>query len=217
MPYIISDSRRGGRVVSVAFALAFAFAAFVASPAHAAGNIANPYACTPQPTLSPVFATWSDFGLYTPVKNAGLEEGATGWMLSGGAAVISGNEPWQIGGALHAKSLDLPAGSSAITAPICIDQTYPYFRLFAKSAGTTKSSLKIDVLFFDIKGKLINTKPYDYTATSTAWQPTGTVKINVFTPKTTVAAAPVAFRFAPASSTAHYQIDDVYVDPWARG
>ena len=77
--------------------------------------------------------------------------------------------------------------------------------------------LKIEVLFYDTKGNLVNAKPYDYTTTSTAWQPTGTVKISVFTPKTTVAAAPVAFRFTPQGPTAHYQIDDVYVDPWSRG
>ena len=77
---------------------------------------------------------------------------------------------------LARNSLSLPAGSSAVTAPICIDSTYPYFRLFAKNAGTGKSSLKIEVLFYDAKGNLVNTKPYDYTTTSTAWQPTGTVK-----------------------------------------
>jgi hypothetical protein len=85
-----------------------------------------------------------------------------------------------------------------------------YFRLFAKSTGSSKSSLKIDVLFYGAKGKLVDTKPYDYSTTSTAWQPTGT-------PKSTVAAAPIAFRFTAQGPAAHYQIDDVYVDPWARG
>ena len=66
-------------------------------------------------------------------------------------------------------------------------------------------------------GKRVVTKPYDYSTTSTAWQPTGTVKINVFTPKTTVAAAPIAFCFTAQGPAAHHQIDDVYVDPWARG
>ena len=42
------------------------------------------------------------------------------------------------------------------------------------------------------------------------------VGINVFTSKTTVAAAPIAFRFTPTTKDGHFQIDDVYVDPWAR-
>ena len=215
MPYIISDSRRGVRVLAIAIALALA-AITTTAPAHAAG-ITNPYDCTPQATLSQAFATWSDYGLYTPVDNAGVEQGATGWTLSGSAAVVSGNEPWMIGGGSHTSSLELPPGSSAITAPICIDSTYPYFRLFAKAATITKNTLKIDVLFYDSKGNIVAAAPYSYITTSTAWQPTGTVKIGVFTPKTTIAAAPVRFRFTPIGPTARYQIDDVYVDPWARG
>jgi hypothetical protein len=213
MPFIISDTRRGGRVLAIALALAFT--AFIATPAHAAG-IANPYNCVPQPTLSTAFATWSDFGLYTPVQNPGVESGSTGWTLSGGAAVVSGNEPWKIGGAGDANSLNLPAGSSAVTAPICIDRTYPYFRLFAKAANTTKNSLKIEVLFYDGKGNVVSAAPYSYSTTSPAWQPTSTVKIGVFTAKTTIAAAPVSLRFTPIGPVG-YQIDDVYVDPWARG
>ena len=152
------------------------------------------------------------------MHNAGVENGSTGWTLSGAAAVTSGNEPWKIGGASHANSLSLPAGSSAVTAPICIDQTYPYFRLFAKNAGTGQEHAEDRGPVLRQQGQRSSTTtPYDYTTTSTAWQPTGTVKIGVFTPKTTVAAAPVAFRFTPIGPTARYQIDDVYVDPWARG
>jgi hypothetical protein len=210
MPIIIS-----GRKQRRAFAAAVALAAVVAAPAHAAG-IANPYDCAPQPTLAQSFSPWGDANQYTPAPNAGLEDGATGWTLSGGATVVEGNEPWSIGGAGHHNSLDLPAGSSAVTAPLCIDETYPHFRLFARSTGKAGSALKIEVLYFDSKGKLINSKPYDYKAPSNVWQPTGMVGINVFTSKTTVAAAPVAFRFTPANNDAHFQIDDVYVDPWAR-
>ena len=101
MPYIISDTRRG---------LASSRSlppppAFIATPARAYA-IANPYACT-----SSAFAAWSDYGSPTPVKNAGAEDGSTGWTLSGAAAVTRGNEPWKIGGASHANSLSLPAGS----------------------------------------------------------------------------------------------------------
>jgi hypothetical protein len=212
MPFIISGSKRGGRVLAATLGLA----ALIAAPAHAAG-IANPYDCTPQATLTQSFSAWSDYGQYTPVLNAGLEDGSAGWTLSGGAAVVAGNEPWKIGGASNTNALDLPAGSAAVTAPICIDATYPYFRLFARNASTGKTAMKIEVLAYDTKGKLLKTTAYDYTATTSSWQPTGTVNISVFTPKTTVAAAPVAFRFTPTGPGAHYQIDDVYVDPWARG
>jgi hypothetical protein len=212
MPIIISGRKRRVRVLAAALGAA----ALIATPAQAAG-IANPYNCAPQATLAQSFSAWSDYNLYTPVRNAGVEDGTTGWMLSGGAAVVPGNEPWKIGGAWHRNALDLPAGSSAITAPLCIDETYPHFRLFARNTGALASALKIEVLFFDSKGTIKETKPYDYKSFSTAWQPTGMVGINVFTSKTTVAAAPVAFRFTPTTRDGHFQIDDIYVDPWARG
>jgi hypothetical protein len=186
--------------------------ALCAAPAHAA-TIANPYDCAPHPTLAQSFGFWGDSGLYTPVTNSGLENGATGWTLLGGASVVAGNEPWRIGGASDRSALDLPAGSSAITAPLCIDETYPHFRLFARNTGVTKGALRIEVLYFDSKGKILNTKPYDYKNAFSTWAPTGLVGIDVFTSKTTVAAAPVAFRFTPTGAGTRFQIDDIYVDP----
>ena len=212
MPFIMKKTKHRGRVLAATLAAT----ALIAAPAHA-GTIANPYNCAPQATLAQSFSTWSDYNLYTPVSNAGVENGASGWTLTGAASVVSGNEPWNIGGASHRYSLDLPGGSSAITAPICIDETYPHFRLFVRNAGSLASALKIEVLYFDSKGNVVNTKPYDYKTTSSLWQPSGMVGINVFTSKTTVAAAPIAFRFTPTAKDGHFQIDDVYVDPWARG
>jgi hypothetical protein len=213
MPFNISG--RKPRLLAVALGLGLA--AVIASPAQAARGIANPYDCAPQPTLAQNFALFNDFGQYTPVPNAGFEQGATGWTLTGAARVVSGNEPWKIGGSWHRNALDLPGGSSAITAPICIDETYPHFRLFVRNAGPLSSPLKIEVLYYDTKGNITNTRPVEYRSLTTAWQPTGLVGINVFSSRTTVTAAPVAFRFTTIAKDARFQIDDVYVDPRARG
>ena len=210
--HLISGGRHGLRIAAAAFGLAV----LAAAPAQAKQGIANPYDCTPEPTLTQPFSPFGDLGLYTPVAEAGVEAGATSWTLSGGATVVDGNEPWQIGGPTDSHSLDLPAGSAAVTAPICIDQTYPYFRTFARNTGSTKRSLEIDVLYYDTKGKLLGTKPYGYESDSTIWQPTPTIAIEVFGKKSTVAAAPVTFRFTPKGKDAHFQIDDVYVDPYSR-
>jgi hypothetical protein len=210
--HLTSGRRRGLGVLAAAFGLAV----LAAAPARASRGIANPYDCKPGPTLTQPFAPLNDLALYTPVNNAGVEAGATSWTLSGGATVVTGNEPWQIGGATDSHALDLPAGSAAVTAPICIDQTYPYFRTFALNTGSAKRSLEIDVLYFDTKGKLLSTKPYSYEDGSAAWQPTPTIAIEVFDKKATVDAAPVTFRFTPKGKDAHFRIDDVYVDPYSR-
>jgi hypothetical protein len=210
--HLTSGGRRGLRVVAATFGLAV----LAAAPAQANQGIANPYDCKPEPTLTQPFAPFGDLGLYTPVAEAGVEAGAASWTLSGGATVVDGNEPWQIGGATDSHSLDLPAGSAAVTSPICIDRTYPYFRTFVLNTGSAKRSLEIEVLYYDTKGKLLGTKPYGYESDSTTWQPTPTIAIEVFDKKATVAAAPVTFRFTPKGRDAHFRIDDVYVDPYAR-
>jgi hypothetical protein len=196
-------------------ALVLGLVAMTAAPAHAKSPIANPYDCAPDPTLTQPFAFFGDLGLYTPVANQGLEDGTTSWTLDGGAAVVDGNEPWQVAGPADGHALDLPAGSNVVTAPICIDQTYPHFRLFALNAGSDKRGLEVDVLYYDTKGKLLSTKPYRYASESDVWQATPPIAIDVWD-KTAATAAPVAFRFMPKGKEAHWVIDDVYVDPYAR-
>lgn len=210
--HLTSGRRRGLRIAATALGLAV----LAAAPAQATRGITNAYACTPDPTLTQPFAPFGDVGLYTPVADAGVEAGAANWTLSGGAAVVAGNEPWRIGGATDSHALDLPAGSSAVTAPICIDQTYPYFRTFARNAGSARRSLEIDVLYYDGRGRLLSTDPYDYESAAAAWQPTPTIAIEVFDKQPAVAAVPVAFRFTPKGRDAHFVIDDVYVDPYSR-
>ena len=102
-------------------------------------DIANPYDCAPQPALAQTFAAWSDFGHYTPVPNAGVENGATGWTLDRRRRRRRRQRAVEDRRRLAPHSLDLPAGSSAVTAPICIDETYPHFRLFARNTGSSRA------------------------------------------------------------------------------
>src|SRR5438094_6278994 len=45
-------------------------------------------------TGNQVFAPWNDFRSYYLAPNGGLENGSNGWSLSGGAYVVSGNQPF---------------------------------------------------------------------------------------------------------------------------
>jgi hypothetical protein len=209
MPFILTAWRRRA-IAGVAATAAVACAA----PAHAS-TLSNPYNCAPSPNLSQPFAGWSDFAAYTPLGGGNFESDAAGWTLTGGAAVVAGNEPYNLGGA-GAHSLSLPAGSSAVSAPICIDPTYPFYRLVARNTGALTSALRMEVLFLDANGKVKSTKSLDYRAGSTGWSPTGAAPISVFTAKTTVSAAPISLRFTPLAQGGRWQIDDVFVDPYMR-
>ncbi len=209
MPFLLTAWRRG-RVAAIAAGAALACAA----PAQAA-TVGNPLDCNPSPTLSQAFAPFGDNALYTPLPGGSFEADLSGWTLTGGATVVPGNEPYNVGGAGE-RSLSLPAGSRAVSAPICIDETYPFYRLFARNSGSRYSLLKMEVLFLDEKGDVKSVKSLYYYADGTAWKPTGFAPISLFTPKTTVTAAPIQLRFTPLGWLGRWQIDDVYVDPFMR-
>ena len=204
--------RRGLRLLAATLGLA----ALSAAPAQAKGAIANPYDCKPNPTLTQPFAPFNDLGLYTPVANQGFEAAATSWMLAGGAAVVGGNEPWKVAGAADSHALDLPSGSSAVTSPICIDQTYPYFRLFALNAGSGKRSLEIDVLLLRHQGQAALDQAVRLRDRCDGLAADADDRDRRLGQGPAAAAAPVAFRFMPKGKDAHFLIDDVLVDPYAR-
>ena len=210
MPFVIG-SRRLGRLAAIAFGLSLA----TAGPAAAATTASNPLQCAPSGVFSHVFADFGDTALYTAAPGGSMESTLAGWTLAGGAARVAGNEPYYVGSPTDRSSLNLPGGSVVVTAPMCIDETYPRFRLFARNTGVVKSGLKVDVLFLDAKGAVKSSKSGTYIAPSTAWAPTTSLKIGITFGTGASSAAPVAFRFT-AAKDAKWQIDDVYVDPWAR-
>ena len=213
MPFSIRTSRRRGTLLGLVGVLA---ACCAVTPAARAATISNPYSCTTAgQTLSQIFAPFGDTAYYTPVSNSGLENGLGGWTLGGGAAVVADNEPWYVGGA-GTHALDLPNGSSAVTAPICIDPTYPYFRFFAKNVNANGANLQVEVLSYDNTGRVQKTQAVYDTSSAAGWQATGKFNITVFSGTIVTGAAPVAFRFVPMGKSAHFRIDDVYVDPWSR-
>jgi hypothetical protein len=104
----------------------------VAAPAAASA------ACVPAPTTK-AFAKIGDTADYSPAPGGDFESGATGWSLTGGAKVVSGNETL---GFLQgpvvkgSKSLSLPVGATATSPEFCVDETHPYFRFMAKPTGS---------------------------------------------------------------------------------
>jgi hypothetical protein len=218
MPFVVSGARKGGRILAAAIALL----AVSAAPAAAAGSTTspvknaalNPYGCVVDHALSRPFSAWNDLADYALAPGGDFETGAAGWTLSK-SNVTSGNQPFSTA-ASGRTSLRLPAGASATSAPMCIDSRYPHFRVFARNVGKLKSTLKAEVLFLTNKGDIKSSASGEIVARSGAWFPTDSLKIGVvFDAGVANGAAPVAFRFTAAKES-DWQIDDVYVDPYAR-
>ena len=139
-----------------------------------------------------------------------MESGLPGWTLSGGAAVVAGDDG--LGVLAGTKVLSLPAGASVVTAPICIDKTFTHARLLARSTYAVGAALDVDVLYTDTKGTTVVKGSRRYTVNRVVWAPTGDFDINAKLD----GAAPIRFRFtAPKGSG--WLLDDFYVDPRARG
>jgi hypothetical protein len=179
-----------------------ATAAATASPAGAA------LSCSGQTTVQP-FKPWLDPLSYTLVQNGGLES-TSGWSLSGGAAQVSGNEPWYVNSSKDRSSLALPNGSSATTPAMCFTLLHPTLRFFATNTGSLTVALKVEAITNVGGVKLVT--PIGVLVGG-GWQPT--LPLPFLTNLLAPAAGTVQFRFTPVGlGTSGWRIDDVYVDPF---
>src|ERR1700743_2736751 len=121
---------RTTRAALSAFA-ALAATAAISAPAQA-GVLPKTATDCGTPTLAQAFKPWGDSSQYKLVDGGGFEDGTEGWVLTGGAHVVSGNASSQIG-ASDAGAVPLaPAGWSATTPPVCVGLSEPTLRYFAR-------------------------------------------------------------------------------------
>jgi len=119
------------RAIAIASALAVPLAGLV--PAGAAQ--AAPEDC-PTRVTAPIFAWALDWNQYFAMPGGGFEDGGNTWTTSGGARVASGvNETILSSSAGDTHALDLPSGSAATAAPLCVEGTATLMRFFARSKG----------------------------------------------------------------------------------
>jgi hypothetical protein len=159
--------------------------------------------------LSQPFLRWGDSSSYELVPGGDFEGSLAGWSLSGGAARVSGSEPYGVTGSVGAYSLALPAGASAQSPFVCVNASYPTFRFFARNQ-TLLSTVLVQVVYQTPLGLVA--LPLGAVAASGEWEPT----LPMLTGSLVGAAlsggtAQVALRFTALTGSS--RIDDVFVDP----
>jgi hypothetical protein len=197
----------------LAVAAAIATTAMFAAPASAGILTVSETDCGDE-TLSQPFARFGDAANYKLVRNGSFETGTAGWTLTGGARVVTGNEPWKVGGSGHARSLVLPAGSNAISPASCVGLAEPTVRFFAKKNRAPLlgvSTLAVSVYVKTSLG-LVVPVPVGVVLGNGQWKPTPPMLIVAnLLPLLPGDRTPVAFQFTPVLGD--WQIDDLYVDP----
>jgi hypothetical protein len=198
------------RRVLIAATTAVAMTGAIAAPANAGILTAPPKDCGDE-SLSQPFAGFGDQAQYKLVQGGSFEGSLQDWTLMGGAKVVSGNEPWKVGGASHAKSMALPAGSSVVTPPACVGLSEPTLRFFAKKSSGLLSTLAVSVYVKTSLG-LVVPVPVGVVLGNGQWKATPRMLIVAnLLPLLPGDRTPVAFQFTPLLGS--WQIDDIYVDP----
>jgi hypothetical protein len=189
---------------------AVAMTGALAAPASAGILTASATDCGDE-TLRQAFAGFGDQAQYKLVSGGSFEGALTNWTLTGRAKVVSGNEPWKVGGSSHGKSLVLPAGSTAVTAPTCVGIHEPTLRFFAKKNSGLLSTLAVTVYVKTSLG-LVVPLPIGVVLGNGQWKATPKMLIVAnLLPLLPNDRTPVAFGFTPLLG--EWQIDDIYVDP----
>ena len=158
------------------------------------------------------FVAWDDLADYFLAPDGDFSDGAMGWDLAG-AEVVAENEPYYVHGGDVAAAVSLPSGASATSPTICVAETDPTMRFFARSTGDPTGTLDVEVVYSDDQGE-----PQSLTigtivgATAGEWTPTLPLPITV-----NIYEMAVAFRFTAQGTGSSWLIDDVFVDPYRKG
>ncbi|MGN6816432.1 MAG: hypothetical protein ACTHK3_10165 [Solirubrobacterales bacterium] len=163
-----------------------------------------------------VFKPWGDSSSYVLAPDGGFEAGGIGWGLSGGAKTVQGNESFYLNDAGDTRALSLPAGSTAVSPPVCMSLDTPTFRLVARNTGDASSGLKVEAVY-PLLG-LIRTKTISTVYGGPNWAPSQQMStvLTLSTIVGTLIPSSVQIRITPVGSGGQWQVDDLYIDPFAR-
>jgi hypothetical protein len=164
------------------------------------------------PSSTQAFSRFGDSSSYARLYNNDFESGSAGWFLSGGARVVSGNEPYYLSGdTTDSHSLLLPDNSSAYSGTVCFATGDWHMRLMAKRVSGS-GGLHVQVIVPSLLGVLSILDGGTINGNG-SWAPSPRLELLLSNVTGLLGTRAVAFRFTPTGS-ASYQIDDVYLDPW---
>ena len=213
---------RGHGRARIALLAAIAGTALAALPGTASAGVlvASAPNCD-NGAVSQPFAQWGDHNNYFLAPGGDFEGSLDGWGL-GSADVIADQEPWRVNGG-GSKALRIDNGRSVTTPTMCVGLEHPTMRFFAHRSGGgllgAASQLVVTARTETSLGLVVDVPVGTITTLTngTRWnQTTQQIVLTSLLPLLPGEHTPIQFRFT-AVGTADWVIDDVYVDPRARG
>jgi hypothetical protein len=161
-------------------------------------------------SASTVFLPWGDKSNYMLTPGGSFEESTTIWKLSGGAKVMSGNEPYFIHSKRDSRSLYMPAGSSATTPTMCFAPGDWHMRFLGVSPSGS-SALRVTVMVNSLLG-LVSILDGGTVSNNGTWKPSPQVNLLLTNVTSLLTTKAISLRFTATSGAT--RIDDVYLDPF---
>ena len=202
------------RTAVIAASVAVVSLAAMAPSASAGLLVASAPDCTPKPTTQP-FTPWGDRTPYNLAPGGSFEGGAGSWSLSGGASLVTGNEPWKVAGSTHSRSLRLPPGATATSPVVCVGLEHPTLRFFAKNNRALLSTMTVEVIVETSLG-LKAAVPIGVLLPNGQWKPSPKLLVVAnLLPLLPGEHTPVQFRVRSVG-LGTWSVDDFYIDPRCR-
>jgi hypothetical protein len=190
--------------------------ALAATALFAVGVPAAAQAACPSAATTKAFKQFGDNADYSIAPAGDFESGATGWTLAS-SSVGTGNEKYMVHGSGDSHSLAIKATGTALSPAFCVDITEPMFRFFATQTSGSWATLVVKLRWTDSRGSVNTTTvgslngltdwlpsmPLPLSTTLPLWQSRGTLSVQLL--------------FDPENYGGNWSIDDVYIDPYARG
>ena len=181
----------------------------LAIPAHG-GLIGTGPASFCDPYASQAFGDWEDHSNYMLMPGGTFETGAPSWNLSGGAKIVSGNEPFYLNSRSDRRSLYMPNGSSASTPTMCFAAGDWHLR-FLSVGPNRRAQLRVSVTVNSLLG-VVSILDGGTVASDGTWRPSPQVQLLLTNVGGLLTTKAVSFRFTATDGAS--QIDDVYLDPF---
>lgn len=203
--------RRTGRILFAAAAAAMALLA-PAGTANA-GVLSQSAGPCPGYPMSQVFKPWLDPMQYT-LAPGGAFESTAGLTLTGGAQIVSGNEPYYLRSRSDSRSVLIPPGGTVTTGPMCVSADNPTVRFFARQAKPSLLPLlTVEGLFTTKAGGTASLPLTGLPLAGGAWA----LQLPMLaTPAVLELTDSTMMRFRIRAASGSWQVDDFYVDPLRR-
>lgn len=209
----MTSAARHPRTALFVVAVIFATVATLSATRSAEAGIIGTPPASGCASPSKVFAPWGDYANYVLVPGGSFESGTPTWAMSGGAAIVAGNEPFHVNSATDSRSLRLPSGSAALSPTVCFGLGDWHARFFVRSVGTG-GSLKVDIVVRSLVGGLVSILDGGSVTAGGSWAPSPRIRLTLTNLCSLLGVRAVAFRFRSVGSGAVFQVDDVYLDPY---